>query len=106
MNFELIIPVRYFPSQGATMYPPNPVLLDPDDLESAFCDYLSALDAGELRSPDVLSPKWVCKAWISRIALLLAALATSAHYSVMQSPRKRAEHSLDFCKSEDEAAFT
>ncbi|KAH0491948.1 hypothetical protein TgHK011_003349 [Trichoderma gracile] len=88
--------LRYFPSHGATIYPLNPVLLDPDDLESAFCDYLSALDAGELRSPDVVSPKWVSKAWISRIALLLASLATSAHYSVMQSPRKRAEHSLDF----------
>ncbi|TFB01423.1 hypothetical protein CCMA1212_007001 [Trichoderma ghanense] len=92
----LSIIVRYFPSHGATIYPLNPVLLDPDDLESVFCDYLSAQDAGELRSPDVVSPKWVSKAWISRIALLLAALATSAHYSVMQSPRKRAEHSLDF----------
>ncbi|ETR97717.1 hypothetical protein M419DRAFT_134241 [Trichoderma reesei RUT C-30] len=88
--------LRYFPSHGATIYPLNPVLLDPDDLESAFCDYLSALDAGELRNPDVVSPKWVSKVWISRIALLLASLATSAHYSVMQSPRKRAEHSLDF----------
>ncbi|KAL7807954.1 N-terminal binuclear Zn cluster-containing/DNA binding domain-containing protein [Trichoderma aethiopicum] len=88
--------LRYFPSHGATIYPLNPVFLDPDDLESAFCDYLSALDAGELRSPGVVSPKWVSKAWISRIALLLAALATSAHYSVMQSPKKRAEHSLDF----------
>ncbi|KAL7941522.1 hypothetical protein V8C42DRAFT_334817 [Trichoderma barbatum] len=88
--------LRYFPSHGATIYPLNPVLMDPDDLESAFCDYLSALEAGELRIPDVLSTKWVCKAYISRIALLLAALATSAHYSVMQSPRKRSEHCLDF----------
>ncbi|KAL6856746.1 N-terminal binuclear Zn cluster-containing/DNA binding domain-containing protein [Trichoderma novae-zelandiae] len=88
--------LRYFPSHGASIYPLNPVLLDHDDLESAFCDYLSALDAGELRNPDVPSPKWVCKGWISRIALLLASLATSAHYSVMQSPRKRSEHSLDF----------
>lgn len=73
-------------------------MLDPDDLESAFCEYLAALEAGELRSPDVPSSKWVCKAYISRIALLLAALATSAHYSVMQSPKKRSEHCLDFGK--------
>ncbi|KAL5094934.1 hypothetical protein Trisim1_003541 [Trichoderma cf. simile WF8] len=88
--------LRYFPSHGATIYPLNPVMLDPDDLESAFCEYLAALEAGELRSPDVPSSKWVCKAYISRIALLLAALATSAHYSVMQSPKKRSEHCLDF----------
>ncbi|KAK4066215.1 transcriptional regulator family: Fungal Specific TF [Trichoderma aggressivum f. europaeum] len=88
--------VRYFPSHGATIYPLNPVMLDPDGLESAFCEYLTALEAGELRSPDVPSSKWVCKAYISRIALLLAALATSAHYSVMQSPKKRSEHCLDF----------
>ncbi|EHK46070.1 hypothetical protein TRIATDRAFT_40403 [Trichoderma atroviride IMI 206040] len=80
--------LRYFPSHGATIYPLNPVLIDPDDLESAYCDYLSALEAGELKDPNVFSPKWVCKAYISRIALLLAALATSAHYSVMQSPRR------------------
>ncbi|KAL7928281.1 hypothetical protein V8C35DRAFT_245147 [Trichoderma chlorosporum] len=88
--------LRYFPSHGATIYPLHPVLIDPDGLESAFCDYLSDLEAGELRSPDVLSTKWVCKAFISRIALLLASLATSAHYSVMQSPKKRSEHCLDF----------
>lgn len=80
------------------MYPLNPILVDPDDLDSAFAEYLSALEAGELRSPAILSAKWVCKAYISRIALLLAALATSAHYSVMQSPRKRSEHCLDFGK--------
>jgi hypothetical protein len=92
---------RYFPSHGATIYPLNPVLIDPDDLESAFCDYLSALEAGELQDPNVFSPKWVCKAYISRIALLLAALATSAHYSVMQSPRRRSEHCHDFSKQDD-----
>lgn len=89
---------RYFPSHGATIYPLNPVLIDPDDLESAYCDYLSALEAGELKDPNVFSPKWVCKAYISRIALLLAALATSAHYSVMQSPRRRSEHCRDYSK--------
>ncbi|KAM0462161.1 hypothetical protein ACHAPV_002333 [Trichoderma viride] len=88
--------LRYFPSHGATIYPLNPVLIDPDDLESAYCDYLSALEAGELKDPNVFSPKWVCKAYISRIALLLAALATSAHYSVMQSPRRRSEHCRDY----------
>ncbi|UKZ82723.1 hypothetical protein TrVFT333_010518 [Trichoderma virens FT-333] len=88
--------LRYFPSHGATIYPLSPVLLDPDGLESTFCDYLAALEAGELRSPNVISTKWVCKAYISQIALILAALATSAHYSVMQSPKKRSEHCLDF----------
>ncbi|RFU73781.1 hypothetical protein TARUN_8465 [Trichoderma arundinaceum] len=44
--------LRYFPSHGAAIYPLHPALMDPDDLESAFCEYLSALEAGELRSPD------------------------------------------------------
>ncbi|UKZ56991.1 hypothetical protein TrVGV298_010840 [Trichoderma virens] len=97
--------LRYFPSHGATIYPLSPVLLDPDGLESTFCDYLAALEAGELRSPNVISTKWVCKAYISQIALILAALATSAHYSVMQSPKKRSEHCLDFDVGQSDGAW-
>lgn len=46
-----------------------------------MCSYLNALAAGELQNTSQISERWATDRSVGMISLLLAALASGAHYS-------------------------
>lgn len=79
-----------------SIYPLSPVLADMNSLEAILCDYAQALEADEFRNPNHVLTHWITKTALSKIALLLAVLATGAHFSPLLSSRIRLELCLDF----------
>ncbi|KAL7955120.1 hypothetical protein V8C34DRAFT_307717 [Trichoderma compactum] len=88
--------LRFSPSYKTpvTTFPPMMTLVD--DIENEICRYLQDLDAGELQNPNKISEKWALNSSVSKVALILATLATSAHYSMLEDD-ERSECCLNFC---------
>lgn len=62
-----------------------------------MCTYLNAYASGEFRENSQISDKWATDRSIGHISLLLATLASGAHYSDLDHPQ-RTEICHDFGK--------
>ncbi|KAK4865192.1 hypothetical protein LT330_001815 [Penicillium expansum] len=89
--------LKFFHYYRVTAYPFNPILADIDRFESDLCTYLNAHASGELRDPEKISERWATDKSIGHVSLLLATLASGAHYSDIEYP-ERLELSTDFAR--------
>lgn len=62
--------------------------MDVDCFESDLCSYLNAHAAGEFRGFSRISERWSTGRSIGHISLLLATLASGAHYSDLEHPQR------------------
>lgn len=79
---------RFFHFYRLCAYPFNPILVDVDCFESDLCSYLNAHAAGEFRGFSRISERWSTGRSIGHISLLLATLASGAHYSDLEHPQR------------------
>ena len=88
---------RFFHFYRLYAYPFNPILVDVDRFESDLCSYLNAHAWGEFRDPSRISERWSTSRSIGHISLLLATLASGAHYSDLEYP-ERSEASQELAR--------
>ncbi|GMG24009.1 unnamed protein product [Aspergillus oryzae] len=84
---------RFFHHYRLSAHPFNPILVDIDGVESAICTYLESVASGELSNPNKISERWSSDKSIGHISLLLATLASGAHFSDLENPQ-RSEQSI------------
>ncbi|OJJ43645.1 hypothetical protein ASPZODRAFT_154480 [Penicilliopsis zonata CBS 506.65] len=80
--------LKYFHFHRTLAHPFNPILVDIDRFEADMCAYLNAYAAGEIQDPQVISERWANEKSIGLISLLLATLASGAHFSDLENPRR------------------
>jgi hypothetical protein len=89
---------RFFHFYRISAHPFNPILVDIDGFESVICQFLTSYASGELRDCDKISERWSSDLSVGQISLLLAALASGAHYSDLEDP-ERSEKYQSFGKN-------
>jgi hypothetical protein len=89
---------RFFHFYRISAHPFNPILVDIDGFELVICQFLTSYASGQLRDYDKISEKWSSDRSVGQISLLLAALASGAHYSDLENP-ERSEKYQSFCKN-------
>ncbi|PYH95464.1 phenylacrylic acid decarboxylase [Aspergillus ellipticus CBS 707.79] len=89
--------LKFFHFYRLSAYPFNPTLVDIERFELDVCSYLSALAAGELQDPARISERWATDRSVGLISLLLATLASGAHYSDLEH-LQRSELCQDFSR--------
>ncbi|KAJ5972709.1 uncharacterized protein N7479_002627 [Penicillium vulpinum] len=89
--------LKFFHFFRIMAYPFNPILADIDRFESDLCTYLNAHASGELCDPEKITDRWATDKSIGHVSLLLATLASGAHYSDIDYP-ERLELSIDFAR--------
>ncbi|PKX90744.1 Zn(II)2Cys6 transcription factor [Aspergillus novofumigatus IBT 16806] len=80
--------LKFFHFYRASAHPFNPILVDIDGFESVICQFLTSYASGELRDCDKISERWSSDRSVGQISLLLAALASGAHYSDLENPER------------------
>ncbi|KAJ5768773.1 hypothetical protein N7520_003332 [Penicillium odoratum] len=88
---------KFFHYYQVTAYPYNPILADMDRFEADLCTYLNAHALGEFKDPGKISDRWATEKSIGHISLLLATLASGAHYSDLEYSQ-RSELAMDFTR--------
>ncbi|TPR00951.1 putative integral membrane protein [Aspergillus niger] len=73
--------LKFFHFYRISAYPFNPIILDIERFEQDVCSYLNDLAAGELQNTSKICERWATDRSVGLISLLLAALASGAHYS-------------------------
>ncbi|GLA94091.1 hypothetical protein AtubIFM57143_001037 [Aspergillus tubingensis] len=73
--------LKFFHFYRISAHPFNPIILDIERFEQDVCSYLNALAAGELQNTSQICERWATDRSVGMISLLLAALASGAHYS-------------------------
>ncbi|EAW19525.1 Zn(II)2Cys6 transcription factor domain-containing protein [Aspergillus fischeri NRRL 181] len=80
--------LKFFHFYRTSAHPFNPILVDIDGFESVICQFLTSYASGELRDYDKISERWSSDRSVGQISLLLAALASGAHYSDLENPER------------------
>ncbi|KOC18825.1 hypothetical protein AFLA70_164g002191 [Aspergillus flavus AF70] len=80
--------LKFFHHHRLSAHPFNPILVDIDGVESAICTYLESVASGELSNPNKISERWSSDKSIGHISLLLATLASGAHFSDLENPQR------------------
>ncbi|KAB8231353.1 Zn(II)2Cys6 transcription factor [Aspergillus alliaceus] len=78
----------FFHHHRLSAHPFNPILVDIDGFESAVCTFLGSVASGELSDPNKISQRWSSDRSIGHISLLLATLASGAHFSDLEYPQR------------------
>ncbi|RAH61738.1 hypothetical protein BO85DRAFT_115532 [Aspergillus piperis CBS 112811] len=89
--------LKFFHFYRISAHPFNPIILDIERFEQDVCSYLNALAAGELQNTSQICERWATDRSVGMISLLLAALASGAHYSDLDY-MQRTELYQDFAK--------
>ncbi|KAF7597181.1 hypothetical protein BBP40_009521 [Aspergillus hancockii] len=89
--------LKFFHHYRLSAYPFNPILADIDGFESAICTFLGSYASGELTDRNKISDRWSSNNSIGHISLILATLASGAHFSDLDNPQ-RSEVSQDFAR--------
>ncbi|OJZ82971.1 hypothetical protein ASPFODRAFT_170347 [Aspergillus luchuensis CBS 106.47] len=89
--------LKFFHCYKISAHPFNPIILDIERFEQDMCSYLNALAAGELQNTSQICERWATDRSVGMISLLLAALASGAHYSDLDY-MQRTELYQDFAK--------
>ncbi|KAI2878153.1 transcriptional regulator family: Fungal Specific TF [Aspergillus niger] len=89
--------LKFFHFYRISAYPFNPIILDIERFEQDVCSYLNDLAAGELQNTSKICERWATDRSVGLISLLLAALASGAHYSDLDY-MQRTELCQDFAK--------
>ncbi|OOF92882.1 hypothetical protein ASPCADRAFT_152582 [Aspergillus carbonarius ITEM 5010] len=89
--------LKFFHFYRISAYPFNPIIIDIERFELDVCSYLNALAAGELQDPTQVSERWATDRSVGLISLLLATLASGAHYSDLDYIQ-RSELCQDFAR--------
>jgi hypothetical protein len=79
---------RFFHHYRLSAYPFNPILVDIDGFESAICTFLGSYASGELSDRIKISDRWSSDYSIGHISLILATLASGAHFSDLENPQR------------------
>ncbi|GIJ91441.1 hypothetical protein Asppvi_010406 [Aspergillus pseudoviridinutans] len=80
--------LKFFHFYRTSAHPFNPILVDIDGFELFLCHFLTSYASGELRDHDKVSERWSSDRSVGQISLLLAALASGAHYSDLENPER------------------
>ncbi|PWY75011.1 phenylacrylic acid decarboxylase [Aspergillus heteromorphus CBS 117.55] len=89
--------LKFFHFFRLSAYPFNPILVDIERFELDVCSYLNDLAAGELQDPRRISERWATDRSVGLVSLLLATLASGAHYSDLEHIQ-RSELYQDFAR--------
>ncbi|OJJ65988.1 hypothetical protein ASPBRDRAFT_201379 [Aspergillus brasiliensis CBS 101740] len=89
--------LKFFHFYRISAYPFNPIIVDIERFEQDVCSYLNAYASGELQNTAQICERWATDRSVGLISLLLAALASGAHYSDLDY-MQRTELCQDFAK--------
>lgn len=89
--------LKFFHYYRVTAYPYNPIVADLDRFEASLCTYLNGHAQGEFRDSEKMTERWASDKSIGLISLILATLASGAHYSDVEYPR-RLDLTMDFAR--------
>ncbi|KAL1963749.1 hypothetical protein VTN77DRAFT_7815 [Rasamsonia byssochlamydoides] len=89
--------LTYFHFYRISLYPFNPILVDIEQFELDMCAYMNAYAAGEFADPQKISDRWSTKKSVELIGLILAVLASGAHFSDL-SHSQRSKLCQDFAR--------
>ncbi|KAE8153699.1 hypothetical protein BDV25DRAFT_148974 [Aspergillus avenaceus] len=89
--------LKFFHHYRTSAYPFNPILVDVDGFESAICTFLGSHAAGEFSDLHRISERWSSDQSIGQVSLILATLASGAHFSDLENP-KRSEACRDLAR--------
>ncbi|GFF32132.1 maltose permease MAL61 [Aspergillus udagawae] len=80
--------LKFFHFYRTSAHPFNPILVDIDGFELVICQFLASYASGELCDSDKVSERWSSDRSVGQISLLLATLASGAHYSDLVNPER------------------